>query len=69
MTKKIDENQKEKTLLGTLRDLNVGEHVTVSASRESYLRRICSSYGFEWNRKFRTLLSREARTITATRIR
>lgn len=61
-------NQRKKTLLGQLRDLEVGEELTVSVSRSSYLKSICTSFGLQWNKRFSTTTNREQRTITATRI-
>ena len=61
-------NQRKKTLLGQLRDLEVGEELTVSVSRSSYLKSICTSFGLQWDKKFTTTTNREQRTITATRI-
>lgn len=61
-------NQRKKTLLGQLRDLEVGEALTISVSRSSYLKSICVSFGLQWDKKFATATNREQRTITATRI-
>lgn len=61
-------NQRKKTLLGQLRDLEVGEELTVSVSRSSYLKSICTSFGLQWDKTFSTTTNREQRTITATRI-
>lgn len=67
--KKIEENQQKKSLLGQLRNLAVGESMTVPVSRSSYLRMISTTYGLQWNKAFSTSTNREARTITATRTR
>lgn len=62
-------NQPKKSLLGQLSNLEVGEELTVPVSRASYLKSICVSFGFQWDKKFTTRTNREQRTITATRIR
>lgn len=62
------ENQRKKSLLGQLNSLEVGEALTVSVSRSSYLKSICTSFGLQWDKKFTTTTNREQRTITATRI-
>lgn len=62
------ENQRKKSLLGQLNALEVGEELTVSVSRSSYLKSICTSFGLQWDKKFTTTTNREQRTITATRI-
>lgn len=61
-------NQRKKSLLGQLSDLAVGEELTVPVSRSSYLKSICVSFGWQWDKKFSTSTNREQRTITATRI-
>lgn len=65
---KKPKNQRKKSLLGQLSDLAVGEELTVSVSRASYLKSICVSFGLQWDKKFTTATNREQRTITATRI-
>ena len=62
-------NQPEKSLLGQLSNLEVGEELTVPVSRSSYLRSICVNFGLQWDKKFTTRTNREQRTITATRVR
>lgn len=64
----ISKNQRKKSLLGQLNALEVGEELTVSVSRSSYLKSICVSFGLQWDKKFTTTTNREQRTITATRI-
>lgn len=58
----------EKPILTALRELEIGESVTVPAERGSYLKSACSQFGFEWGKKFTTTNNREERTVTATRI-
>lgn len=58
----------EKPVLAQLRELKVGQSITCPAERGSYLRTICSQFGFEWGRRFKTTNNRELRTVTATRI-
>lgn len=65
---KTSKNQHKKSLLGQLNALEVGEELTVSVSRSSYLKSICVSFGLQWDKKFATSTNREQRTITATRI-
>lgn len=58
----------EKPILTALRELEIGESVTVPAERGCYLKSACSQFGFEWGKKFTTTNNREERTVTATRI-
>ena len=39
------------------------------ACRISYVRSICSRYGFEWDKDFATHVNRESRTIEVVRTR
>lgn len=64
----MKESNKKTNLLGQLRTLSVGEELTVSVSRSSYLKSICVSFGLQWGKKFTTTINREERTITATRV-
>lgn len=58
----------EKPVLTALRELEVGQSATYPASRASYLKSACASFGFEWGKKFTTKTNREERTITVTRL-
>lgn len=58
----------EKSILATLRELEVGESCTYPANRTSYLKSACTTFGFEWGKKFTTTTNREDRTVTATRV-
>lgn len=68
MSKKKPENHPKKSLLGEVQKLDVGETLTVSVDRLSYLKQICTTFGLQWGRRFSTSVNREARTITATRL-
>ncbi len=61
-------NTAEKPILTRLRELEIGGSITVPASRTSYLRSVCVTFGCQWEKKFTTRLNRENRTITAIRI-
>lgn len=56
------------SLLGRLRELSIGEALTVDVSRSSYIRMLCARFGLEWDRKYNCRTDRTTRTITATRI-
>ena len=58
----------DKPILSALRQLAVGESCTYPAERASYLKSACTSFGFEWGKKFTTTTNRAQRTVTATRI-
>ena len=57
------------TLVATIGGLRVGESVTYPLERAHTVKTSCSSYGMLWNKKFKTKIDREARTITVTRVR
>ncbi len=58
----------DKPILKALREMEVGETVSYSASRTSYIKSACSQFGLEWGKKFKTSSNRENRTITVMRI-
>ena len=62
------ENGMEKPILTALRELEVGESCTYPAERTSYLKSACTTFGFEWGKKFTTTTDRKERTVTATRV-
>ena len=62
------EKSTEKPILTALRELEIGESCTYPAERTSYLKSACTTFGFEWGKKFTTSTNREERTVTATRI-
>lgn len=66
----MDNNETDirKPLLAKLRELEIGESVSVPASRGTYLKSICSSFGFEWGKRFKTSNNRAENTVTATRV-
>lgn len=66
--KKNGKNLHGTSLLGRLRELSIGETLTVDVSRTSYIRMLCARFGLEWDRKYRCRTDRTARTISATRI-
>lgn len=57
----------DKPVLTALRELEVGESVTYPIRRSSYVRSCCTNFGMEWEKKFSTKVSREEKTVTATR--
>lgn len=57
----------DKPILTTLRELEVGESVSYPISRTSYIRSVCANFGLEWDKKFKTSINREEKTVTATR--
>ena len=54
-------------VLPALRELEIGKTLTYPAERTSYIRSVCVSYGLEWQKKFKTAVNRQQRTITVTR--
>lgn len=53
--------------LATLREMAVGDTATFPAHRASYIRSVCTRFGFEWSKTFSTSIHRDTRTITVTR--
>ena len=65
---KTEKNNIAKPILAQLRDLLVGETVAYPISRMSSIRAMCSNFGLQWNKKFRTKVDREMGTIVVTRL-
>lgn len=63
-----NETSPDKPLLAKLRELEVGQSLTYPARRCSYLKSVCSQFGFEWGKKFTTTNNRQDGTVTATRV-
>ncbi|MDE6340000.1 MAG: hypothetical protein K2K97_09475 [Muribaculaceae bacterium] len=57
----------ERPVLTALRELEVGESVTFPIKRNSYVKSCCTNFGLEWDKKFKTAVNREEKTVTATR--
>lgn len=54
-------------LLAKIGRLRVGESITFPVEKTNYIKSACSTYGLVWNKRFRTKVNREERTITAKR--
>jgi len=68
-TKEMDAISTEKPLLAQLRELEVGQELTVPISRRSSLKTMVSTFGPEWDRKYKTESKTAARTFTVRRTR
>ncbi len=51
-----------------LRGLEVGQSHDFSADKLSSVKAICSTMGFQWDKKFSTKIDRAKRTVSVTRI-
>ena len=60
--------EKEKPKLAILRDMEVGEMRQFPAEDMNSIKSMCSSFGFQWGKRFATTTNREERTIIVTRI-
>lgn len=58
----------DKSVLASIRSLEVGERYTAPANRLYYVRAQCSNLGAMLSRKYSTHFCRESRTITVQRI-
>lgn len=58
----------DRPILAALRELQVGDTCTYPAERASYLKSACTSFGFQWGKKFKTRTNRKERTVTAIRV-
>lgn len=60
--------EQKKSILDTLRSMNVGDYAIFPASRAGAVRASASAYGFQWDRVYTTSTDRQTRTITVTRV-
>jgi len=58
-----------KSVLPTLRNLQVGETATFSVDKLFSVRTTCYSSGFQWGKKFTTRTNRKNRTVTVKRVK
>lgn len=65
---KTEKNNIDKPILAVLRDMVVNDIVVYPISRMSSIRAMCSNFGLQWNKKFRTKVDREMGTIVVTRL-
>jgi hypothetical protein len=63
----MDRNHPQKSILGRLREMAVGDQIEFPAARLTSVKSMCSTFGFQWNRKYSTSTNREKRTFTVTR--
>lgn len=62
------ENELRKSNLSILRELEVGGKHSWPISKLSVIKSNCSTFGLQWNKKFRTQINRRNKTIEVTRI-
>lgn len=58
----------QKSNLGILRDLKVGEQHAYPISILHSVRSMCSAFGLQWGRVFKTTIDRASRTVTVKRV-
>lgn len=62
------EENKEKPTLSILNDMLVGQTLSFPAEKLNSVKSMCSTFGFQWNKKFSTSMNRANRTIEVTRV-
>ena len=65
--KKVEKSEVAKPILAQLREMEIGETLFFPAEKRGSVKAMCSEYGFEWNKTFRTSINRQERTISVTR--
>lgn len=61
-------NNNKKSVLAILRELKVAESATFPAEKSGYVSSLCSRFGFQWDKKFKTTINRAEKTICVTRM-
>ena len=62
-----EKKQPQQTNMGILRDLEVGQHHDFPAEKLHSIKAMCSTFSFQWDRKFTTKIDRVRRVVTVTR--
>lgn len=63
----MEEKEQKKSMLGILSELEVGDVHSFPAEKTNSVKSMCSTFGFQWGKTFRTSLNREQRTVEVTR--
>lgn len=63
----MEEKEQKKSMLGILSDLEVGAVHSFPAEKTNSVKSMCSTFGFQWGKTFRTSLNRVQRTVDVTR--
>lgn len=61
------EETNEKPTLAILRDMRVGDKLSFPAEKLNSIKTMCSTFGFQWGKRFTTSMNRVNRTIDVTR--
>lgn len=64
----MEEKERKKTMLGILSELEVGAMHSFPAEKTNSVKSMCSTFGFQWGKTFRTSLNRVHRTVEVTRV-
>lgn len=57
----------KKTIVDNLRNMARGESISFPAAKAGSIRSVAYSYGFQWDKTFKTSTNREDRMIIVTR--
>jgi hypothetical protein len=49
--------------------MKIGEEFTYPIQMMTSVRTVCTTYGLQWGKTFKTRIDREAKTITVTRMK
>ncbi len=64
----MEEKEQKKSMLRILSELEVGASHSFPAEKTNSVKSMCSTFGFQWDKTFRTSLNRVQRTVEVTRI-
>lgn len=63
------EKEERSPITPTLRVMKIGEEFTYPIQMMTSVRTVCTTYGLQWGKTFKTRIDREAKTITVTRVK
>ena len=64
----MEEKEQKKSMLGILSELEIGAVHSFPAAKTNSVKSMCSTFGFQWGKTFKTSLNRMQRTIEVTRV-
>ena len=63
------EKEEKSLITPTLRVMEIGEEFTYPIQMMTSVRTVCTTYGLQWGKIFKTRIDRETKTITVTRVK
>lgn len=56
------------SIYGMIKKMEVGQKLSFPIARNAYVKRVCSDFGLEWKKKYRTNRNLEEQTVEVVRL-